>query len=72
MIDPNEHEISAMACASDRAGEYIETLKKTDMARWSEQEWFGFIEAVCTGYVDTLIAKQAAAMEALAKVQTMP
>jgi len=72
MVDPNEHELAAMGAASDRAGEYIEALRKTDMAKRSQAEWGAFIEAVCGGYVDALVARQAAAMEALARAQTMP
>lgn len=72
VTDPNALELAAMAAASDRAGEYIEALRKTDMAKWSQTEWASFIETVCGGYVDSLCAAQAEAMEALAKVQTMP
>jgi hypothetical protein len=72
MTDPNAIELAAMAHASDRAGEYIEALGKTDMARWSHQEWAAFIEAVCGGYVESLCHQQAEAMAALSKVQAIP
>jgi hypothetical protein len=72
VTDPNEHEIAAMATASDRGGEYIDALRKTDMAQWTAEEWHGFVEAVCGGYVDALVQRQASAMEALSRVQTMP
>ncbi len=72
MTDPNTIELAAMAHASDRAGEYIEALKKTDMAKWTQAEWSGFIEAICGGYVDSLCAAQAEAMAALSKVQPIP
>lgn len=72
MTDPNAIELAAMAHASDRAGEYIESLSKTDMAQWTAEEWSAFIEVVCGGYVDSLCAAQATAMEALAKVQPLP
>lgn len=72
MTDPNAIELAAMAHASDRAGEFIEALRKTDMAAWTPEEWAQFIEVVCGGYVDSLCAAQAAAVEALAKVQAMP
>lgn len=72
VTDPNAIELAAMAHASDRAGEFIEALGKTDMARWSAGEWASFIEAICGGYVDSLCAAQAEAMQALAKVQTVP
>lgn len=72
VIDPNALELAAMAHASDKAGEYIEAIKKTDMAKWTQAEWSAFIEVICGGYVDSLCAAQAAAMEALSKVQPMP
>lgn len=72
MTDPNTIELAAMANASNCAGEYIENLGKTDMASWSSDEWATFIEVVCGGYVDSLVKQQAEAMEAIARVQTMP
>jgi hypothetical protein len=65
MVDPNEHELAAMAAASDRAGEYIESLGVSDMAQWTGQQWSQFIEVVCGGYVDELCQKQAEINEAL-------
>lgn len=72
VTDPNAIELAAMAHASDMAGEYIESLRKTDMAKWTPAEWSAFIEVVCGGYVDSLCAAQAAAMEAVSKVQVIP
>lgn len=72
VTDPNAIELAAMAHASDRAGEYIESLRKTDMAKWTPDEWASFIEVICGGYVDSLCQQQAAAMEALSRVQAMP
>lgn len=72
MVDPNHYELAAMAAASDCAGEYIESLGRTDMALWTPEEWASFIEAVCGGYVDSLVRQQAEAMEALARVQAVP
>lgn len=72
MVDPNRHEVAAMEAASDRAGEYIEALGKTDMAQWTELEWTHFIETVCGGYVDALVEQQAAMNAAVAKVRTVP
>lgn len=68
MVDPNEVELAAMAEASDRAGEFIEKLGKTDMARWSAGEWHQFIEVVCGGYVESLCRQHAAAVQGMAKV----
>lgn len=70
MTDANEAELSAMVVASDRAGEFIESIKQTDMAQWSQAEWHQFIEVVCGGYVDGLMAQEAALKTAIAKVRT--
>ncbi len=72
VTDPNAIELAAMAHASDRAGEYIEALRKTDMATWTPAEWASFVEVICGGYVDSLCQQQASAMETLSKVQPMP
>jgi hypothetical protein len=69
MVDPNEHELAAMAMASDAAGAFIDSLGKTDMARWTPQQWHQFIETICGGYVDHLCELQAKINASLAKVQ---
>jgi hypothetical protein len=71
MVDPNEHEVTAMRRAGERAGVYIDALGRTDMAHWSSEEWDGFIEAVCGAYVDALVNQQIAINDALGKVQGM-
>jgi hypothetical protein len=68
MIDANEHELAAMMQASDRAGEFIESLGKTDMAGWSREQWGQFIEVICTGYVDKLVDLRAGINTAMDKV----
>ena len=70
MVDPNEQEVAAMRAAGDIAGQYIEAVGRSDMATWSEEDWRGFIEAICGAYVDCLVEQQIAATAALAKVQT--
>lgn len=69
MVDPSEHEIAAMRAAGVTAGDYIDALGRTDMATWSPAEWHGFVEAICSGYVDSLISQQIAVNTAVAKVQ---
>lgn len=69
MVDPNEQEITAMRAAGDIAGQYIDSVGRTDMATWSEQDWRGFIEAICGAYVDALIEQQIAVNAAVARVQ---
>jgi hypothetical protein len=56
MIDPTAREIRAIELASDPAGEYIDSLGKTDMAAWDESEWYTFLEVVITGYQDGLVS----------------
>lgn len=48
--DYTDEETRAMESASDTAGEYLEHLGKTDMATFSEEEWFDLIGAVVHGY----------------------
>jgi len=68
MTDPNEHEKVALQAAADRGGEFIESIKKTDMARWSVEQWQQFIETVCGGYVDSLCQQQAMIAESVGRV----
>ena len=72
MVDPNDQEVAAMAAAADIAGQYIDAVGRSDMATWSEQDWQGFIEAVCGAYVDALVEQQIAINTAMAKVQGVP
>ena len=44
--------------------------QRTLHARWSEEDWRGFIEAICGAYVESLVEQQIASTAALAKVQT--
>ncbi len=72
MVDPNEHELVAMRRAGDAAGEFIDALGRTDMAKWSPAEWTSFVETICGGYVDSLIEQQIAVNAAASKVQGLP
>jgi len=54
MIDPTKHEIAAMQAASPVAGEYIESIGKTDMAAFTVEEWMTLIEVIVTAYGDQL------------------
>jgi len=54
VIDPNEDEVAAMQAAGTLAGEYLEHLKKTDVATFSEGEWNTLIETVVTGYIEEM------------------
>jgi hypothetical protein len=52
MIDPTANEKKAMEVSSERAGEYLEWLKKTDMETFTRKEWSDFIEVIVTGYLE--------------------
>ena len=52
MIDSTANEKKAMEVSSKRAGEYLEWLKKTDMAEFSQTEWSDLIEVIVTGYFE--------------------
>ena len=54
MIDPNKHEVNALAAASRNAGEYIESIAKTDLAAFTEAEWLTLIEVLVTAFQDHL------------------
>ena len=69
LIDANEHEMAAMANAAERGGEFIESTGQTDMAQWSAEQWHQFIEVICGGYVDGLMAQEAAIARSVAKVR---
>jgi len=72
MVDPNEQEVAAMRAASDIAGQYIEAVGRTDMATWPKADWHGFVEAICSAYVDALVEQQIAINAAVSKVQGLP
>jgi hypothetical protein len=54
MIDPNKHEVNALAAASGMGGEYVESIAKTDLAQWTEHEWMTLIDVVVTAFQDHL------------------
>ena len=54
MVDPDEHEIAAIAAAGPMAGEYLESIGKTDLAILTEAEWLTLLEVVITAYQDEL------------------
>lgn len=56
MIDPTEHEIEAIMASGEPAGEYLDSIGKTDLAELTEDQWYSFLECVITGYQDKLAA----------------
>ncbi len=54
MIDPNTHELNALAAAGAEGGAYVESLGKTDLARFTAQEWDTLVEVIVTAFQDHL------------------
>lgn len=54
MIDATDREIAALQAASPLAGEYLESIGKTDIGAMSLEEWMTFLEVVVTGFQDAL------------------
>ncbi len=54
MIDPTPNERAALAHGGAMAGEYLDSLGKTDLALLDIEEWRTFVEVVVTGYCDHL------------------
>jgi Family of unknown function (DUF6511) len=54
MLDATEHEVAAMRAASPMAGEYVDSLGKTDLAMFGEDEWLTLIEVIVTAYTNAL------------------
>ena len=57
MIDPDEHEIAAITAASPMAGEYLDSIGKTDLAVLTEAEWLTLLEVIITAYQDELVRR---------------
>ena len=54
MIDPTKSEREAMVHAGINGGEYLDSIKKTDLAKMSDDEWNTFVEAIVTGYIEEM------------------
>ncbi len=54
LIDKTEAEKKALEHAGQMAGEHIETLPSTDMARWTMEQWETHIETVVAAFVDKM------------------
>lgn len=54
MIDPNKEEQESMHHASAAAGEYLESLGRTDLAQFSLDEWMTLIEVIATAFDDAM------------------
>lgn len=54
MIDPTPNEIAALEHGGHMGGEYLDSIRCTDLSRLTLDQWRTFIEAVVTGYADHL------------------
>lgn len=54
MRDPNKQEQDALKNAGAMAGEYLDSIGKTDLATLTVEEWNTFIECAVTGFVEHL------------------
>ena len=54
MIEPTRHERAAMDHAVAMAGEYIESLGRTDLMTWSAEEFATLIEVIVSTFTDRL------------------
>ena len=56
MIDSTPNEKAAFVHGGEVGGEYLDSIGKTDLEALQPDEWLTFIEAVVTGYCDSLRA----------------
>jgi hypothetical protein len=56
MIDPTPNERASMTAGGEAAGDYLESLGKTDLTQLTVAEWQTLIEVIVTGYSETLQA----------------
>jgi hypothetical protein len=54
MIDSTRYERAAMDHTVEMAGEYIESLGRTDLMTWSTDEFASLIEVIVTAFTDRL------------------
>ena len=56
MIDPTADEKAALQHASTVAGEYVESIRKSEpFAALSYEEWMTFVEVMVTAYLDQVL-----------------
>ncbi|MBF0341803.1 MAG: hypothetical protein HQL95_12710 [Magnetococcales bacterium] len=51
MVDPTERELAAMKASAPMAGEYIESLRKTDLTLFTVEEFMTLIQVIVGGYL---------------------
>lgn len=63
MKDPTPHEIDSMVDAMEAGGEYLDKIKQMDFGKLSYDQMMTFIEAVCTGFCDSMRLRASMAMK---------
>jgi hypothetical protein len=54
LVDPTHNELAAIEHAGTMAGEYLDSLGRTDLATLEVNEWLCFIEIIVTAFSDRL------------------
>ncbi len=54
MIDPTPNEIAALEHGGRMGGEYLDSVRCSDLSRLTLDQWRTFIETVVTGYIDRM------------------
>lgn len=54
LIDKTPYEAQALEHASDMAGEHVESLPTTDMARWTTEQWHAHLEVVVAAFTQRM------------------
>lgn len=54
VLNPTHYEKEALATAGDKAGEYLESIGKTDLAQLTREEWATFLNTVFGTATDEL------------------
>lgn len=54
-MDIQPHESQAALAAGKQAGEYLESISKTDLAELTQAEWQTFCEVLCVNYAMEII-----------------
>ena len=54
MVDLTDQEKAALRIASDRAGEYVQSLPTADLSNWTHEQWDAFLEVVVGGFFEVL------------------
>ena len=57
MIDPTKEEIESAKEAGYRAGEYLDSINKTDLVNLSQEEWQAFLLVIIDNYQRILLEK---------------